>query len=102
MRGLLITSPAIRLQSVPARSDDCAVFHSRFRIQGAKMSSEEKIVTITRGRRKPNCASFAVIAGSTRVDISIKRAQPARHQPATVVPLVRPQGPRRAADESQS
>ena len=56
------------------------------------MSKEEKIVPITSGRGKPDCASFALIMGRTRVDIGIKPAQPVRRpQPATVVPLVRPQ-----------
>jgi hypothetical protein len=56
------------------------------------MSREDKIVPITRGRGKPNDASFAVIAGSTRVDFGIEPAQPVRRsQPATVVPLRRPQ-----------
>ena len=56
------------------------------------MSNQEKIVPITSGRGKPDCASFAVMVGRTRVDIGIKPAQPVRRpQPATVVPLVRPQ-----------
>ena len=33
------------------------------------MSSEDKIVPITRGDRTPKQGCFAVIAGSTRVDV---------------------------------
>ena len=55
------------------------------------MSSEDKVVPITRGDRRPKQRCFAVIAGSTRVDVSIDATQPVRRQPATVVQLVRPE-----------
>ena len=54
------------------------------------MSSEDKIVPITRGHRTPKPGCFAVIVGSTRVDIDT--SQRVRRRPATVVQLVRQQG----------
>jgi hypothetical protein len=57
------------------------------------MSSEEKIVPITRGERRPKQQEcFAVIVGRTRVDVGIEPAQLIRRRPAAVVELVNPQG----------
>jgi hypothetical protein len=56
------------------------------------MNSEEKIIPITRGARRPKQGCFAVIAGTTRVDVGIEAAQPVRRRPAAVVQLVSKQG----------
>ena len=56
------------------------------------MGSEERIIPITRGERKPKQGSFAVIAGKTRVDVAIEAAQSIRRRPASLVELVKKQG----------
>ena len=53
------------------------------------MSSEEKIVPITRGERGPRQQEcFAVIAGRTRVHVGIEPARLIRRRSAAVVELV--------------
>ena len=66
------------------------------------MNSQDKIVPITRGRRRPKQGCFAVIAGSTRVDVGIEAAQPVRRRPAGVVQLVSKQGRSDATDAPAS
>jgi hypothetical protein len=48
------------------------------------MDSEDKIVPITRGRRKPNSLAFAVIAGRTRVEGAVDMTR-SRSEPAAVI-----------------
>jgi hypothetical protein len=57
--------------------------------KGDRMSSQDKIVPITNGDRRPKPGCFAVIVGKTRADIRVGPAQPVG--PATVVELVNKQ-----------
>ncbi len=50
------------------------------------MSSKNKIVPITQGNRRPKQGCFAVIVGSTRVEVSIDPHQPAKG-PAEIIEL---------------
>jgi len=63
------------------------------------MSSEDKIVPITRGDRTPKPGFVSVIVGSTRVDIDT--SQRASRRPATVIELVRQQGQTGAKPEER-
>jgi hypothetical protein len=58
------------------------------------MNSDDKVVPITRGQRKPNHHAFAVTVGSTRVDgaIDVRPTQRGGSKPATVVELRGPTG----------
>jgi hypothetical protein len=55
------------------------------------MGSKKDIIPITRGERKPKQGWFAVITGSTRVDIGIEPAQPLQNVSPAVVELINKQ-----------
>ena len=63
------------------------------------MSSEGKIVPISRGHGTPKPGFLSVIVGSTRVDIDT--SQRASRRPATVIELVRQQGQKGAKPEER-